>query len=166
MRFPTGLDRLLSDMRMRILTNGYTVQGVLPDPHNAGWTYTIGLAESFDLPELVITNLDSHDAVALISWVIEQLRDGTSLDELDPKQFTAVPVHKAHLDGHLLNMWRHYYEREPGTVEVVQLQLGEELACPCCVNDRVDLSDPNASLGITRRMHRAQRRNQRKIQRD
>ena len=163
MRFPTDLDRLQSDMELRILTNGYTMQGVMAGPHKVGWTYTIGLTESFDLPELVITNLDSRDAVVLLSWVVEQLRDGTPLDELDPEQFTAVPVHRKHLDGDLLNMWRYYYDKEPHTVDVVQLRLGDELACPCCANDQVDLSDPHATLGITRRMNRAQRRRQRKI---
>lgn len=166
MRFPTDLDRLQSDMQMRILANGYTIQAVAPDPHNVAWTYTIGLAESFDLPELVITNLDCHDAVILLTWVIEQLREGTSLDELDPEQFTAVPVHRNHLDGDLLNMWRYYYDKEPSTVDVVQLRLGDELACPCCATDQVDLSDPQASLGVTRRMNRAQRRRQRKLLRE
>ena len=152
----------MSDMEMRIIANGYTVQGVMPDPNNVGWTYTIGLAESFDLPELVITNLDNRDAVVLLSWAIEQLRNGESLDDFDPDQFTAVPVHRAHLEADLFNMWRQYYDKEPSTVEVVQLQLGEELACPCCADSQVDLSDPNASLGVTRRMNRAQRRARRK----
>ena len=162
MRFPTALDQLMSDMEMRIITNGYTVQGVMADPHNVGWTYTIGLAESFDLPELVITNLDSQDAVVLLSWVIEQLRNGEPLDAFEPEQFTAVPVHPAHLDANLFNMWRAYYDKEPSTVKVVQLQLGPELACPCCADSQVDLSDPSASLGVSRRMNRAQRRARRK----
>ncbi len=153
MRF---LDRILSDMEMRIIANGYTVQGVLSDPNNVAWTYTIGLSKSFDLPELVITNLDNHDAVVLLTWVIEELRDGASLDDFD--DFQAVRVHADHLDGDLLNMWREYYGEEPSTVDVVQLQLGAELACPCCASTQVDLSDPKASTGTGGRLNRAQRR--------
>jgi len=50
MRFPTNLDRLQSDMELRILTNGYTMQGVMPSPHKVGWTYTIGLTDYWDWP--------------------------------------------------------------------------------------------------------------------
>ena len=162
MRFPTYLDQLKSDMEMRILANGYTVQGVMADKHNIAWTYTIGLAKSFGLPELVITNLDNHDAVVLLTWVIEELRRGGSLEDLDPTQFRAVPVHSAHLEADLLNMWREYYDEEPGTVDVVQIQLGGELACPCCASTQADLSDGTASLSVSSRMNRAQRRAQRK----
>lgn len=31
MRFPTPFGQLMADMEMRIITNGYTIQGVLPD---------------------------------------------------------------------------------------------------------------------------------------
>ncbi len=155
MRF---LDQILSDMEMRIIANGYTIQGVLPDPNNVAWTYTIGLSKSFDLPELVVTNLDNHDAVVLLTWVIEELRDGASLDDFDHNYFRPVPVHNDHLDGELLNMWREYYGEEPTTVDVVQLHLGPELACPCCESTQVDLSDPKASTGSGNRLNRAQRR--------
>lgn len=162
MRFPTPFDQLMADMEMRIITNGYTIQGVLPDHESVGWTYTIGLSKSFDLPELVITNIDNHDAVALLSWTIEQLRNGEDLDDLDPNQFTAVPVHPSHLRGELMNMWREYYDEEPSSVDVVQLQLGSELACPCCLPTQVDLTDPTATFDIPRRTNRSQRRAQRK----
>ncbi len=152
------LDQLLSDMEMRIITNGYTVQGVMPDPNNIAWTYTIGLSKSFDLPELVITNLDNHEAVTVLSWVIDELQDGKGLDDFSDDKFTVVPVHTSHLDGSLLNMWRTYYGEEPNTVDVVQLQLGPHLACPCCASTQLDLSDPKASTGVGHRLNRAQRR--------
>ena len=165
MRFPTPLDQLKADMEMRIITNGYTIQGVLPDRDSVAWTYTIGLSKSFDLPELVITNLDNHDAVVLLTWTIEQLRNGESLDDLDPAQITAAPVATAHLRGELMNMWREYYNEEPSSVDVMQLQLGDELACPCCLDTQVDLADPNATLQLPRRTNRAQRRATRKKRR-
>lgn len=165
MRFPTPLDQLMADMEMRIITNGYTIQGVLADQSSVAWTYTIGLSKSFDLPELVITNLDNHDAVALLTWTIEQLRNGESLDDLDPLQLAAVPVHRSHLRGELMNMWREYYDEDPSSVDVIQLQLGDELTCPCCLDTQVDLADPNATFGLTQPTNRAQRRAQRKKRR-
>ncbi len=74
----------------------------------------------------------------------------------------AVPVHGVHLDGDLMNIWRSYYDDEPSTVDVIQLQIGPELACPCCLDTQVDLSDPAATLSLTRRLNRAQRRARRK----
>lgn len=165
MRFPTQYDQTMADVEMQIITNGYSIQGVFPDQDWVGWTYTIGLSKSFDLPELVITNLYNHDAMPLLDWTIEQLRNGESLDDLDPKQFTAVPVHSAHLQGGLMHLWREHYDEEPGTVDVVQLQLGDEFACPCCIDTQVDLTDPNATLDLTKTLNRAQRRARRKKRR-
>jgi hypothetical protein len=162
MRFPTPYDQLMAGMEMRIITNGYTIQGVLPDDDCVGWTYTIGLAESFDLPELVITNIDNRIAASMLTWAVEQLQDGADLDDLDPTQFTAVPVHHAHLNGEVMNMWREHYGEEPSSVDVMQLQLGQEFGCPCCITTQVDLSDPTATLDRSRRLNRAQRRALRK----
>lgn len=162
MGFQPALDQILSDMEMRIVTNGYTIQGVLADPQSVAWTYTIGLAKGLDLPELVITNVDNHDAAGLLTVIIEQLRDGARLEDFDPNQLSAVPVHSDHLDGDLLNMWRQYYDEEPSSVEVVQLQLGPDFGCPCCLDTQVNLADPAATFGVTRRLNRAQRRARRK----
>lgn len=158
MRFPTPHDQFMADMEMRIITDGFTIHTDLPDPTRVNTAYTIGLSKSFGLPELVITNLDFIDSVMLILWVTDQLQQGESLDDLDPAQFSAVPVHIEHLNGDLMNEWRNYYEEEPSTVDVVQLQLGPELACPCCTPSQVDLTNPSASLKVSRRANRAQRR--------
>lgn len=64
-----------------------------------------------------------------------------------------------------MNVWREYYGEDPSSVDVMQLQLGDELSCPCCLNTQVDLTDPNATFGLTRRTNRAQRRAQRKKRR-
>ena len=165
MRFPTPNDQMMADIEMRIITNGYTIQGVIPDHDCVGWTYTIGLSKSFDLPELVITNLDNHTAASMLTWAVEELRDGAQLDDLDPAQFTPVPVHPTHLRGDLMNMWREHYREEPSSVDVVQLQLGAEFGCPCCVATQVDLTDPGATLDRTEPMNRAQRRARRKRRR-
>lgn len=90
--------------------------------------------------------------------MIDQLQQGESLDDLDPAQFSAVSVHVEHLEGDLMNEWRNYYKEEPSTVDVMQLQLGPELACPCCSPSQVDLANPSASLKVSRRANRAQRR--------
>lgn len=158
MRFPTPHDQLIADLKMRIITDGYGIYSDVPDPARITTTYTVGMSRSFGLPELVITNIDFFDAAILISWVVEQLQAGESLDDLDPAQFTAVPVHKVHLNGDLMEQWREHYDEEPSTVEVMQLKLGPELACSCCAPTQVDLSDSAATLKVSRRLNRSQRR--------
>lgn len=166
MRFPTIHDQLIAQVDMRVITDGFAIHADLPDPDKVNVTYTIGLAKSFGFPELVITDIEFIDALALLCWLIEELQAGASLDDLDPKQFTAVPVHKAHLDGELMSVWREHYSEEPSTVDVVQLQLGDELACPCCSAERLDLTDPSASLERQRPLTWKQRRAQRRTRRN
>lgn len=163
MRFPTPLDNIKSEMELLIITDGYSVQSAIGGPAGTSWTYTVGLSKSFGLPELVITNLDPDDAFMLVSWVIEQLRAGGDIADFDAAQFRPVPVHKTHLDGELMKLWREYYDEDPSTVDVVQLQLGPELACPCCIDTQVDLTNPKASILPSRRLNRAQRRARKKM---
>ena len=158
MRFPTPHDQFIADMEMQIITNGFSFYSDVPDPSRIHTTYTIGLSKSFGLPEQVMTNVDFIDAVVVMSWVVEQLQQGESLDDLDASQFTAVPVHEVHLNGELMEQWRKHYDEEPSSVGVMQLQLGPELACPCCAPSQVDLTNPTASLEVARRLNRAQRR--------
>ena len=142
-----------------IARDGYAMQGVLSDPTSVGWTYTIGLVESFGLPELVITNIDCTTAAGFIRDVVADVRSGGTLDELPPEFFVPVPVAREHLEGELLNMWRLHYGKEPTGVEVMQLMVGSKFSCPACLATQVNLSDPGASLA-PRRPNRATRRAQ------
>ena len=165
MNFQTMINELVVDTQMRIADNGYTFQGVPADSNTIAWTYTIGLSQNLGLPELVITNLENSDAVRLISWVVDQLREGKTLADFDSDLLVAVPVHRSHLAGDLMNVWRAYYDEEPCTAEVVQLRLGEALGCSCCWDSQVDLADPSSRLHDLGSMNRQQRRAFRKSNR-
>src|ERR1700704_1719690 len=65
-----------SDRLVRIAVHGFTmvqVEGTSP------WTYTIGLAPSFDHPELVVTGVPGM-AGELITDVVDRIREGQRFD--------------------------------------------------------------------------------------
>lgn len=155
------IPQMMTGVEMRILTNGHTFQGVLPGDHSFGWTYTIGLAKSYGLPELVIVHDDNHFAIELLCDVIADLRAGNDIDDIPRSELVPVDVHRRHLDGDLMNVWRTHYGEEPSTVRVVQLLLGPSHMCECCDLEHPDLSQPNATTA-RHKPNRAQRRARRR----
>jgi len=143
---------------MSIITKGYAVQGVAGEQGNSGWVYTIGLGESHGLPELVMTDSDPASAAHVVDWVVDQLLDGGSLDNLDPDQVAVGPVHQTHLDRGLLAVWTEFYGEEPEAGNTRQISLGSDLCCPGCASGQVDLSDPDSDFTVGSRLNRAQRR--------
>lgn len=155
------LPQMMRGVDMRIATNGYTAQGVLPDDDNLGWTYTIGLAKSYGLPELVIVHDDNHLAADVLSDVVADLLEGNDIDDIPRSEFVPVDVHLHHLEGDLMNVWRTHYQEEPSTVRVVQLLFGPSYICDCCDHNQPDLSQSGATTA-RRKPNRAQRRARRR----
>ena len=87
-----------------IATHGWMVQGVVPDGHgqpNGGFAYTVGVTESYGLPELVIMDMQHEGAHPILNWAVEFLRDGGSFDGLDAEGLRWSAVHDVHLDSGL-----------------------------------------------------------------
>lgn len=61
-----SLDRMVDDI-------GWACTGVLDDPP---WTYTIGLVETYQHPELVITGLPPEVAQGVFAAAVEQIKTG------------------------------------------------------------------------------------------
>lgn len=132
---------------LRILTNGWSVEGVGPgpddDPGEATWAYTVGLTETHGAPELVVTQMKYDAAGNLLNWAGERLSNGDSVDDLADAGVRCAPVHQTHLEGELFSYWGEYYERSPGGAEFVQLIGPSDLYCSDCQTKHVaDLSDP------------------------
>jgi hypothetical protein len=68
-------DRIAADVR----TMGWSVVGVLGDRNEPPWAYTIGLWQSYQMPELVVCGIDLEDACKWLNDLASRMRDGESL---------------------------------------------------------------------------------------
>src|SRR3954454_23543479 len=74
-------EELLSRKFMSIAVDGWAAVAVEATPT---WAYTIGLLQSFDHPELVITGRLSGAAVHLLAHTVERIRAGARFDVSTP----------------------------------------------------------------------------------
>lgn len=139
---------------LTILTNGWAVLGVEPtDPHDpfGGWAFTIGATESFGLQEFIITDRPWAEAGHVLNWVIEKLRDGGTMADLEADQILWQPVHDDHLRTDLFNQFHWHYDEWPRPGQVIQLFPSSHDACATCVKDAsVDLSDSTSRVDQNR----------------
>lgn len=76
-----GLDDIIAQHKAHIAKHGFTVQGVLPDEDQPPYTYTIGLTQTFNHPELFLAGLRPDDAMGIIIDVIDLIRKGIRFDK-------------------------------------------------------------------------------------
>jgi hypothetical protein len=83
---------------------------------NKGWTYTIGLIESKDHPELVVAGYPLVRAVNILGELAVAVMAGDRLDipgdhlAFRCSEIGARPVHERHLQDGLMASWHSYYE--------------------------------------------------------
>ncbi len=82
------------------------------------WSYTIGLLESYDHPELMVTGLDFEMQNIVIRKIVDAIEKTGSVDHafLERERVTLVEVHSNHLAGDWFGTWSNFYEqrRRPG----------------------------------------------------
>ncbi len=133
-------------IELTIATYGWSVQGVVVEPPDTGpeWAYSIGLAESYGLPELVVTGLAFDVGHRLINAAADLMIEGCTLDEAAASLgMRAGVVHQRRIEsGEWVGMWSNYYGPlpEPGTF--VQLFAAPEMFCACHRHLVPDLTDP------------------------
>lgn len=76
-----GLDHIIAQHKTHIAKHGFTVQGVLPDENQPSYTYTIGLTQTFNHPELFLVGLRPDDAMGIITDIVELIRKGARFDK-------------------------------------------------------------------------------------
>jgi hypothetical protein len=106
---------------------GWAVQWVeAPRP----WVYTIGLADRYGHPELVLVGVDIAlsmtvlNALGVMVATGEELRPGATDVVVGEMELTFGSVHPVHLAAGLVGTWEGYYEWRPGpapALEVVQV---------------------------------------------
>lgn len=140
-------EEFLDDLHERVQRFGWALHGV---EARRPWTYTIGLTERFDHPELVLAGVDNSlagntlNALGRMIAMGEQLRPGRAHVTVAETELAFGSVHAVHISAGLVGMWRRYYvEHRPGApppLEVVQV-----LPLP---GRRLPLDRPHTTLRI------------------
>lgn len=121
-----GFEQVFDKVRGDIARVGWSAVGVFPradEPRPVTFTYTIGLAETYGHPELIVYGLDAKQAHEFLWSAIQLLKEGTRFEhgKRYAKVLQGYDVEFRKVDdpgGHPLNVARAYYDRE---VEALQL---------------------------------------------
>jgi len=116
---------------LQIMVNGYLIIQVVDSPDNV-WSYTIGLSESFDHPELICFDLDADIQHQMIRHLAEQVRHSGKIDEptIGLGTVELIPVHRSHLATDLVASWTNRYERIAEHGEFLQVVPDQLQFCP------------------------------------
>jgi len=138
-------DEINRGIELSIITHGWYLLCVGPGAHAGGahWAYTIGLDQSFGLPELVATDLVHPQGGRFLEWAATELSRGRSLDDLSVDGVAWRPVHDDHLMTGLVAGWEDYTRESPVMTRFVQLVPPFDAECPSCPSAMADLADPD-----------------------
>jgi hypothetical protein len=123
----------------RITTNRFTMFSV---DGPAPWAYTVGLVESYDHPELVVTGLNVESSSVLLSGIAERVKTGERFD--DPNAVAYVrgasvrfgEVHPAQWLHGRFNMWFGYYDWRGLRLDPMAIQIHWPLEWVCPADRR------------------------------
>ena len=111
----------------------------------------MGATESFGLPEFIIADRPWDEAAHVLNWVVEKLRDGATVADLEADHILWQPVHDDHLRTDLFNQFHWHYGEWPRPGQFVQLFRSTHDAGDVCIKARsVDLSDPTSRVDLNR----------------
>jgi len=134
---------------------GWYIQGVVGhEPPALDWAYSIGLAQRFGHPELVVVGVEAEIAAEAINDLGEMVRSGRRLApgssvELADGDVAIGMVHSAHFETGLMAMWHEYYDKVGPPVphlEALQVMFGCGSYCREHQNAVPRLSNPKARL--------------------
>ncbi len=108
------------DLTIRI--HGWLLQSV-SDEEGVGWSYTVGLTESYGHPELICLDIALDDQVQVIRWLADQVVATGRIDADAPQRgcIELLPVHRDHLATDLIATWLNRYDRVPEGDEFLQI---------------------------------------------
>jgi hypothetical protein len=138
------LGSLLQSQDLLIRTHGFTMTQV-SDGKGGGHTYTVGLRERFDHPDLVVLavkpTLQAEVLQRLATSVVEH---GVlpSRSEMHSDGLSTVRVHTNHLNDGLVAMWTQRHHRVPLPGEFLQVVFSSHYFCSCHANAQRLLDKP------------------------
>jgi len=99
---------------------GWAITGVEADDETVPWLYTMGLADGFDHPELIVVGMRYEAAKRLLNELGDRIRNGlrittSSVPEVGDHLFTVGPVDPEQFDLETFAIWWDYYERHRRT---------------------------------------------------
>ena len=135
---PEEVDRH-TDLLIRV--HGFMIQQVEDDPP---WTYTVGVSESWNRPELLIVDIDGATQARLVKAVADDyVRLGdiqpSTLEKLDVE---LIEVDEVHFRDGLVAQWEHRYSMSASTGDFLQIVPGPSWLCDRHVATVRRLDDP------------------------
>lgn len=110
-------DEFLFDLYGKIDRFGWAVISVEASHDTPNWSYTVGLSDGWDHPELVVVGLQPYDAQRLLNLIGGRIRQG---ERFDPGMRLAVPqagvdvhfgaVHPEQWEHGVFGTWEGYYD--------------------------------------------------------
>ena len=115
---------------LTIRTYGWQLQQVTD---TNPWSYTIGLAESYGHPELMITGLELDMQNSVIRKIVDPIASTGSVDHsfLGREGVTLVEVHPNHLAGEWYGTWSNFYGHLPPPGSFLQIVPPNKWFCDC-----------------------------------
>lgn len=115
---------------LTIRTYGWQLNQVTDDNP---WSYTIGLIESYDHPELMMCGVKLETQNIVIRKIVDSIEKTGSVDHafLDRERVTLVEVHPNHLAGDWFGTWSNFYERHPTPGTFLQIAPPSDWFCDC-----------------------------------
>jgi hypothetical protein len=159
------MEQVLENIGYHINDRGWALQAVEAGPRNPSWVYTVGLMESFDHPELVVTHSEIYAAADLLNTIGDRVAAGARVDpestlDLDGYVFEFVAVHLAYIATGLCASWERYYTwtgaRRRALPEVLQVVVPLAEWCERCDRRRRCLATPGThGFNVSRAARRA-----------
>lgn len=120
----------MSKIDLAIRVYGWYFTQIEEDPP---WSYTIGLLQSWNHPELVVMDLDHEPAAALLRWAVALIERHGRLEpaELAALGIEIVEVAAEHLEGDLFGGWANFYGGLPSPGLFVQIVPPPSWFCEC-----------------------------------
>jgi Domain of unknown function (DUF4262) len=134
------------------------------DGKGGGHTYTVGLQEQFDHPDLIVFDVElALQAEVLKTLATSVVEHGVlpSSSSLHRDGLSAVRVHTNHLNDGLVAMWTQRHHRVPLPGEFLQVVFSSSYFCSCHANAQRLLDKPFARRSggpVHRRKSRRRRR--------
>ena len=126
------------------------------------WTYTMGLREGLNHPDLLVVHLQPDVQAELASKLGTMVVDDGRIDPevLAVSDIELVPVDPRHFRDGLVAEWVNRYRRFPEEGDFLQVVLGPSMLCECCQHRMPRLDEP-APLQLHRKNRQQRRAEQR-----
>ena len=128
---------------LAIDVHGFVITQVREHGQN-GWTYTMGLREGLDHPDLLVVHMLPDVQAELVSKLGNMVVDDGQIDPevLAVSDIELVPVDPRHLRDGLVAEWVNRYGRFPEEGDFLQVMAGSSMLCECCQHRMQRLDEP------------------------